>query len=52
MRHLAVCATALLSIGGLVSAQNILNNGGFEFGLMCFGTNVWRTRPRETTHFP
>jgi len=41
MRHLAVCATALLSIGGLLSAQNILNNGGFEFGLMCYGTNVW-----------
>src|SRR5688500_8937528 len=23
--------------------QNILNNGGFEYGLMCYSTSIWST---------
>jgi hypothetical protein len=31
----------LLTIGVLARAQNILNNGGFEYGLMCFQKYSW-----------
>ena len=37
----SVCLPSILCLTGLLSAQNILNNNGFESGLMCYGTNIW-----------
>ena len=37
----AVYLPSILCLTGLLSAQNILNNSGFESGLMCYQTNVW-----------
>src|SRR5579863_9597058 len=36
-----VCLPSILFLTGLLSAQNILNNGGFETGLMCYEATVF-----------
>ena len=43
MRRLHVSALWLCLLNQGLPAQNILNNGGFEYGLMCFHTYVWST---------
>jgi hypothetical protein len=40
LRRLSAWTASFLVLGH-VSAQNILNNTGFEYGLMCYLTNVW-----------
>ena len=39
-RSISFLFVGWLLVGGMV-AQNILNNGGFEYGLMCYSSNIW-----------
>jgi hypothetical protein len=41
MRRFLTYFSVSLALGGSASAQNILTNGGFEYGLMCYLNNVW-----------
>lgn len=41
LRRLSIWTGSFLALGPISSAQNILVNSGFEYGLMCYLTNIW-----------
>src|SRR5262252_6025790 len=47
MRRATAIVTGLYLMADLCVGQNILNNGGFESGLMCYSEYIWSTTGQD-----